>query len=366
MFNRKRIVLSLIVLAVACVFLDILDVKHQKAYGLSGLTADQAANQCINAAKKASGTCDLSFLAGKQSFFGQVNVGDAAGSTVNVIFPASCYWQFSLTDGNQSAIEVFDHASISGIAPPYGCKIVNTSQPGGAEYMFRDSGDGYVRAGGFTIVNQVATEGRAACYVPGALDNSYFHDIECFDYVPTEDNWRVGGDGRPCCDATFARITSDSGNTGGVPFHVVGNSRGTPNAIMIQGASLGHPAPGLPIFLCSDTSLIHNTDVWMVGIYEEGSNTDDHTPMNQVQGCGQLTVTGMTVKAETPYSRAPIWSFTNDTDTSFDISGLYAILNFEPPIVAIETHIPSPTCLAPPCKIMIPTHKGTMSHLTLP
>jgi hypothetical protein len=310
----------------------------------SGATADVIVNACITAAIAAgNGICDARSLVGNQTIAATINVGNASNAPVTLLLPAFATWTTSINDGASCAIKQFTLTNIVGSDLELRMQIRNGSPTNGLFCLYTNNGGGYYRASGFTLYNpNVTMAGPAAMVIAGAFDNSVYRNIEVLNYFGNA--IQIGGSGNPCCSVGLYNLTGNCNYTGGIPLNILANNAtGTPNGVYFFGGSFDHPGAGKPNIACTDTSTAHNTTIGFFGVYEEGSNSDTTTALNQISGCGSVTVVGMEVKAETASSVAPIWTISNTKATSFQLMGLAALVNFTLPATAVVNNFTGQT-----------------------
>jgi hypothetical protein len=319
-----------------------------------GLDVSQMANACIQQNLGVLGqACDMSKMSGPGQLSQEIDLGDAAGDEITLILPPKFTWvsTSAFSGGKSCLIKQYDHTFITGFSGQLRGEFQNGSGEKAIYALYCNTGPGNYRAENFVLYNpKWATASGVAMLLTGSLDNSMFRNIEVGDA-----NDAIAGiqfNFRMCCGAAFINITSNSFYTGPVPVDVEGTNAGTVNGVLFSGLSAVHPAPGLPNFKCNDTSVSMNTTVWITALYEEGSNDDLDTPMNQVTGCGSITVMGEDIKAETANSIAPAWYVGNQTPTSLQIVGSAQPLNFVRPATVIVYNAVAPACPTPPCTIV--------------
>ena len=340
---------ALLMSAIACLSASAQDkvvngVAHSELY--PGATLDVRVNSCIRDAETGangavSHVCDSSGDGGTQTIAGQINVGDAAGDPVTWLLPGAGTWNVTSEVGSSnSAIFQYSFTHIHGTSmPPNRLQITNTASSGGIFAMYTNSANsstGFYWADGFALRNTTGTTtSGAVMLIPGGFDTSTISYVAVESYVPGTTGIRVGGTNSLCCSAAFDHVTVYDNNTGGIPIDIEGNGAHESFGVWFYASSFGHPAPGLPILKCNDTSSVKQTNIGLFGVYEEGAGADMTVPVNQVTGCASVIAHGDTIAAITSTASAVGWSIDPSFATSLDITGLDMGHGFAHPAKAI-------------------------------
>jgi hypothetical protein len=337
-------------------------VAHSELY--PGSSLDERVNACILDAETGehgatSHICSSEGESANNMIFGTINVGDTASDPVTWVLPSICNWEIlssSHFTGTEPGILQYSQTNIVGRGGKYSCQIQNNTGSKQLYTIYEAAPNStYVRASGFSIVNKgAATALGPAMLITGGADTSYYQDIEVVQYVAGGTGIQIGGAGKPCCSASLNRITGYGNNTGGPLLSIVGNNAGAPNGVTIANSSFGHPAAGVPVISCID-NYSHGTTIAFINLYEEGTTADNTTPLNQVNGCRSIHVSGMEMKVEGGSATAPGWQLNGTNVTNFDIQGLAMTLGFVYPAIAVQNN-QSPSCSRPPCNVLTDTH----------
>lgn len=338
----------------------------------TGATLDVRVNACIvDAAAGANGAtshiCSSEGEAVAQTIAAQINVGNVAQDKVTWKLPASCLWDSTISDGTSSMIKQFSRSTIDGPAPLLSCEFRNLSSSNGLFAVYTNAGGGYYRAWGFvTESKNVPVAGPGVFLIPGAFDNSLYHDIEVLSYIAGKAGILLGNGG-PCCAVFLEHMTSNSNYTGGIPLQILGNAFGIPNSIYISG-SFDHPVAGQPNIQVSDTSTLHLLQVDFGEVYEETNNADTTTVSTQITGVGQVNFNGgIHIKTETSGVTAAAVSINGAVSTNVNLSGgltYYAGAGtLTTPAIAIQDNVTSSSCGSPPCNIMTDVNRNNFGAL---
>jgi hypothetical protein len=288
-----------------------------------------------------------------------MTIGDTAFDAVTWVLPTYCRWHLTGTTnftGTQSGIYQYGGSSIEGpksifSASQSPCEIDNRTSNGALYAMYTadtsNAADAYFSAGGFFLLDDDYATGvsytvtaPAVMMVGAGNDTSNWHDIQIYTYNPTNYALQVGLGGQhlPCCAAHFDSIMLNGSNTSATLLNVVSPSTpsgGWPNGISFRDLSIGHPAPGQPIFNCAYNGGIP-PELHIFNLYEESNLTDTTTTLNQISGCN-IDIYGMEVKNEgTTPSTATIFQNATTTATvnGFQIHGLSVASGFTFPATA--------------------------------
>jgi len=330
----------------------------------TGSTLAERVNACIIDAEtgangNTSHVCDSRGESGGQYPDQQMTIGDTAFDAVTWVLPTYCRWHLTGTTnftGTQSGIYQYGGSSIEGpksifSASQSPCEIDNRTSNGALYAMYTadtsNAADAYFSAGGFFLLDDDYATGvsytvtaPAVMMVGAGNDTSNWHDIQIYTYNPTNYALQVGLGGQhlPCCAAHFDSIMLNGSNTSATLLNVVSPSTpsgGWPNGISFRDLSIGHPAPGQPIFNCAYNGGIP-PELHIFNLYEESNLTDTTTTLNQISGCN-IDIYGMEVKNEgTTPSTATIFQNATTTATvnGFQIHGLSVASGFTFPATA--------------------------------
>jgi hypothetical protein len=304
-----------------------------------GATLDVRWNACNTAAATgaaASHICDARGEGGKQSILAQMNVGDASGDKVTFLLPAYCRWTASGFTGGTSSI-IFQYSSTrirgeSGMVDQ--CEVTNSSADGGVYAFYSNYGPrgGYYDIEDLTLYSTSRRlAGPAVMYVPGGDDETHIRDMHVLNYVANQVGVEMTG---VCCAISVDSLYVNANNTGGIPLDVDG--KGGAGPITFYNTSLGHPAAGNPIFKCTGGSpvIVNFTG----SFFEEIAEKNATVALNQVQGCGNVSVQTQTISATGggPSTTAvPGWTISTTRTTSVTISAYQASHGFTVPGIAV-------------------------------
>lgn len=287
-------------------------------------------NACISDAENlangnTSGICSSVGEAATQTDTSGVTIS-IGSSTLKATWqhPAMCHWSFS---GFTTFVDIMDLWAGSAIVDPPGpvnptCFIFNTSTTNGANAVFATKGTGYFKVQGMGFANEsVTVDSNYTAIVNGAQDESSFDNLYVLSYIAGTSGLYVEGS---CCGVNFRNITINDNYTGAIPLTIGANT----GPINFFGLSPGHPAAGQPNIYCLDHSANH-TDVNFYGIYEEPNNTDTTTAINQVSGCGKVSVYGSQItQTASISSTATGWAVDGTFATQFVGSDLSMLGGF--------------------------------------
>lgn len=322
-----------------------------------GATLDVRVNAAMSDAESlangnTSGIVDSTGEGGAQTIAAQITVGDGT-HPVTWKLPRSCAW--SATSGIGSthyAIFQNTFTNIEGLdASSYKCLITNNSGALGIEALFGNAGVtssvGYYHARGFGMVNAVTTGSGAVWWVNGNVDVTNYDHIGVSNNSPTTDALLLGNGSQNCCAAHFDHLELGSNYVGGTLLAIVSNNSGVSQRVSFTNSSFTHPAASTPIISIIDTSTDHNCSVQFENVYEETSNTDTTTAINQVAGCGSILVNGMSIEAfSASASTATGWTISNAQNTSFQINNFEMGRNFTSPVTMVVNNFSGQTVTA--------------------
>ena len=305
-----------------------------------GATLDVRWNACNKAAATgaaASHICDARGEGGKQSILAQLDVGDTSGDQVTFMLPAYCRWIASgFTGGTSSIIFQYSSTRIRGEGGMVDqCEVINGSADNGVYAFYNNYGQrgAYYDVEDLTLYStSKRLAGPAVMYVPGGDDETHIRNMHVLNYVADQ----VGVDFTVgvCCAISVDSLYVNANNTGGIPLYVDG--KGGAGPITFYNTSLGHPAAGNPIFKCTGGSPVI---VDFTGsFFEEIAEKNATVALNQVQGCGNISVQSQTISATAGGQSTTAvagWTISATRKTSVTISAYQASHGFTLPGIAV-------------------------------
>jgi hypothetical protein len=342
-----------------------------------GATVDVSINACIaDVITNGGGIADARGFYGNQTIAQQITVGNSSHAKVTLLLPTVGTWTTAsgftgTTTPGPCALFEWGQSRIESQGPVLGLRIQNGSGNGTLAALFCHealSGGDYFYVKGINFYNVVYTTSSGGTFLTyGADDTSVFEDLQIDDYVAGDtgailltQTSTVSGD---CCSATFNRIQTNAQYTGPPGVNINGTSTGSIIGVVFNNSSFTHPKSGSPAILCSDTNTTHASTAAFNNTYEETSNLDTTTAINQVNGCRSVSFNGgLTIRAQVASDVAPAVSISNAFPSSVTIDNLVLTNTWTfPNTSAIQTNVTSAACPSPPCNYPSDSH-GNVSR----
>jgi hypothetical protein len=239
------------------------------------------------------GVVDARACVGNVAMSEPILVGDSSADPVTLLLPTGALWTFTVSGSSSCDIEQFPNTVIEGPgkdgggggggggggiaggmrvqsaagSTPYANFCTYTAVMPGSNYE-------YFHTSGFLVQNPngVLTTSGYSIVLKGAADNSVFANIEAAD--GTNNGFLISND---CCGASFYNLTSNAGDTGGVPL-TVGEGTGTlgDHEINFFGGSFDHARAGDNQILFNEPPYIGGP-INFYGTYVEGNDSTADT-----------------------------------------------------------------------------------------
>ena len=342
----------------------------------------QRVNACITDAEtktngNTTGICSSEGEAGLAAGVTQhypIVVGDTSGDAVTWELPAQC--AFNAFGGNftgsvaSTLVTQYSNTKIISPGSIGQCVFINKTAVNGAVYALylnqsstSNTAGTYAQMEGVSFTNgtfsvPVTTASTHDAIFQYLTDNSQFKNMGIVDFETGQIPIQIGNNagstssvGSPCCATNFENINVNGEYATAGILQITANSTNLATELVtFRDISIDHPAPGSPIFTCTDTSGGHGVHVAFDHVYSEFEwNSSGQVAPEFIDGtastanaCGQINVYDQEAKNEGSYTAptgSPIWQLNGTNAGSFNLLGFTMPFNATQPVEVVQNNM---------------------------
>ena len=342
----------------------------------------QRINACVTDAEtktngNTTGICSVegeAGLAAGVTLHYPIVVGDTSGDPVTLKLPAQC--AFNAFGGNftgsvaSTLVTQYSNTRIISPGSIGRCVFINETAVNGAVYALylnqsstSNTAGTYAQMEGISFTNgtfsvPVTTASGHDAIFQFLTDNSSFKNMAIVDFETGQIPIQVGNNagstssvGSPCCATAFENINVNGEYaTSGILQITANSTNNATELVTFRDISIDHPAPGSPIFTCTDTSGGHGVHVAFDHLYSEfeWNNSGQVVPefvdgtASTANACGQINVYDQEAKNEGSYTAptaSPIWQLNGTNAGSFNLLGFTMPFNVTQPVEVVQNNM---------------------------